>query len=655
MDGSPRFGRADVIAALSLLGTAVVVAWPILRGGYASYVDNAVHMAEIWDLARPDQNGWSEIGFAGFPLGTLHSPLWYPALALLTRSGLPLAPLYAGAVFTGFVAPPAAIYVIARRRLGVALAASLSYLVLVQYAMIWGIGSPLGGMWTNCLAYALLLFLTELHARPVLSPLEHLGSAALLAVAVLTHLFVLPVVAILAVITIGVHHRDRVLTRDELERRAFSAAVAALASAKYWLTLFESSNEAATPIQFFHPTHLLARLFLPADPIYLLNDRLEEGIRGTLHFTECVPVLLLIGLGVWAAVSRRVERTPLGRTGFLLALSLLGILLAQEQFPMRFLGPVSWRLVDWIRLGLALSAMDALVSLERRLGGAAARRLGTALAPVGIALGFWWRVPLVHDVGPDPKAALGDIRPLWNWLREHKKPEWGRVYLQDTFGWDWSDGGLPQTHALVLTAHETGVRQLGTYYGIVPYGLRWTLSEFNSLYTTQEPSEEWVNEAMEKTNAGILVTSSWDVADRVLGWDSFTRLFQAGVFSVFRRNGATDHPIAELSPANHLANVDFRTGDVRFELTTEYDRSRVLLRTLWHPWWRISGPPGAWLRESPEGFLAIDDIPKGTHRFRVWYEPNRLPSRLSAVGWAALSLWAFFLGRVKSRREPTPS
>src|SRR5260221_5420860 len=62
MSGPLRLGRGDGLALASLIGTALVIALPILRGGYLTYIDNPVHLAEIYDLARPG-NGWSEIGF----------------------------------------------------------------------------------------------------------------------------------------------------------------------------------------------------------------------------------------------------------------------------------------------------------------------------------------------------------------------------------------------------------------------------------------------------------------------------------------------------------------------------------------------------------------------------------------------------------------
>ena len=65
-----KVGREDAVALLLLAGTAAIVSAPIWRGGYLTYIDNSVHIAEILELSRNQARGWSEIAFAGFPLGT---------------------------------------------------------------------------------------------------------------------------------------------------------------------------------------------------------------------------------------------------------------------------------------------------------------------------------------------------------------------------------------------------------------------------------------------------------------------------------------------------------------------------------------------------------------------------------------------------------
>jgi hypothetical protein len=651
MSGSIRLGRGDALAILALIGSAVVIGWPILAGGYLTYIDNAVHLAEIRDLASAGSNGWSEIGFAGFPLATLHSPLWYPLLAWLVRHGAPLHPIYASCLVLGFLAPPLALYSVARRRMSAARAGALAYLVLIQSPMTWGIGSPLAGMWTNAFAAAILVLLADLYAREQLTAREHLAASFLLGLAVLTHLFVLPLVLLIAIITTTLHVRAGTMTREELVRRGGGYLVAAAASAKYWLTFLWVGNQSAAPLQAFRPIHIAARLLLPADPMYLGDDRLGEAIRLDLYLTDVVPLVLLVALGVYGFFQRKTSQDTLGRTGFWLASLVFGCLLIHRYFPLRFLGPVSWRLLDWVRFGLAFSAMAPLRTASVSWLEKNPSRNAVLAAACGVSLSVWWGTPLRRDAAPDMTRELARIDSLWAWLRDNARPEWGRIYLQDTFGWRWLEGGLAQSHLLALTAYHVGMPQLGTYYGIVPYGLRWTLSEFNSLFSTWEPKEDWLKEAMDKTNAGVLVTSSEDVGELVGKMSAFTQLYRASEFAVWRLDGAEDHPIAELTPANHVSRVDFRKGDIRFDLVADYPRSRILAKTAWHAWWHLEGIPGAWLRESPEGFLVIDDIPEGKFSVHLFYEPSPLPGRVSACGWAFLAAWALFLERERARRR----
>ena len=82
----------DRLALLALCGASLIIGSPVLVGGYLGYLDNPAHLAEVYSLARESINGWSEIAFCGFPLGRLHSPLWYGALVALAKLGVPVEP-----------------------------------------------------------------------------------------------------------------------------------------------------------------------------------------------------------------------------------------------------------------------------------------------------------------------------------------------------------------------------------------------------------------------------------------------------------------------------------------------------------------------------------------------------------------------------------
>ncbi len=643
MSGAARLGRGDALAVLSLLGTTLLIAEPILRGGYLTYIDNAVHLAEIRELARGTGHGWSDMAFCGFPLGTLHSPLWYPALAALARHGLPLDGVYAALLVVSFMAPSTALYFVARRRIGAFRAAGLGYLLMVQSHWVWGIGSPLGGMWTYGLAATGLVVLADLWARPSLTRVEHCLAAVLLALVALTHSFAWPAAALLAWVTTVLHRRRGTFPRDELRRRMIGWAVAALASAEYWLTFLLSADAGAAPQQRLGPLELAARLLLPADAMYLSDGLIADSIRWDLLLTDAAPMFALVGLGVYGFVRARRSNDLLHASGGWLATIFFACLLVHRYVPLRFLGPVSWRMLVWVDLGLALSAVAALEAPAFERFARPDARTAVVAAAIACALGRWWGVPLTQDLPDSIGADLADVRRLWSWLERNAHASWGRIYLHDTFGSPWREGGLSHSHVLVLTNEHVPVPVLGTYYGVVPYRLRWTLSEFDSLYTTRRPTKEWLFEAMEKTNAGVLVISGRSMKEHVRQIDGLELLYEVSRYSVWRRKDAEDEPIAALSPANHVSNVVNRVGEIRFDLRTEYHRTRVLAKTAFHSFWQLDGVPGGWLRESPEGFLVVDNVPRGTFHVRLWFEPSRVPAVLGRLGWAALSVWALGL------------
>lgn len=650
MPATTRIGPGDALALLALLATSVVIALPILGGGYLTYIDNSVHLAEIWELSKPDNPAWSEIGFAGFPLGTLHSPLWYPLLSRLVRAGVPLELMYRSVLVGSFAAPSLALYAVARRRLEALPSALLSYLLLIQPSAIWGIGSPLGGMWTHALSTAGLILLADYHARPALEPRQHWAASTLLALAVLTHLFVLPLFALVFASSIAVLALRRSLTRRELLSRFAGLAVAAAASAQYWLTLVLVGNEGKAPHQAFPPAELFTRLLLPSDAMYLIDGQWKQSVRLDLYLTDAIAPILLFALGIWGVTRRRTE-DALPRIGFAFGLSLLLLLVLHHFHRVPVFGPVSFRLIEGVRVGMALSAIAALRITGRRFA-APGPPVALALSALAVASGLWWGKPLARDNPDSVTEEISAVKDLGAWLAANASPAWGRVYIQDTFGYEWREGGAALSHAPVLTRHYSGLPQLGTYYGVVPFQLRWTLSEFNALYGMWNPTEEWLLEAMDKTNAGILVTSNRWMESHVGQWEHFESVTQIQRYAIFMRRGAEDHPIAELTPANHVGKVEYRTDELRFPLTTDYPNTRVLAKTSWHPWWHLDGIPGARLDESPEGFLVVDDVPQGTFLVRLWYEPDRAPPRVTLAGWCALSLWGIAL-LLRRMRRPT--
>jgi hypothetical protein len=141
------------------------------------------------------------------------------------------------------------------------------------------------------------------------------------------------------------------------------------------------------------------------------------------------------------------------------------------------------------------------------------------------------------------------------------------------------------------------------------------------------------------------------MAEHITKMDAFDLLHVSSHYSVFRLRDAEDKPIAELTPANHVSDVKAEPGDIRLKVRTDYPRSRILAKVAYHPFWRLEGAPEAWLRESPEGFLVVDDIPQGEFTLHLWYEPSHVPGAISCVGWLMEAVWALGLGLLAKRQR----
>src|SRR5262249_27600987 len=98
-----------------------------------------------------------------------------------------------------------------------------------------------------------------------------------------------------------------------------------------------------------------------------------------------------------------------------------------------------------------------------------------------------------------------------------------------------------------------------------------------------------------------------------------------------------DKPISELAPSNHVTVLSADTGDIRLKLRAEYSRARILAKVSYHPFWRLERPKRSWLRESPERFLVVDDLPAGGSQVSLLVRAQPDPRRDLVVGVAPRS------------------
>ena len=639
--------RFHWIALLLLAGCSVVLAWPVLMGGGATtYLDNPVHLAETHALAHSAGAGWSDVAFCGFPVHQLHSPLWYGALAALTRVGLPLDLLYALALWLGFLAPSLALYLVAHRRVGTLPAAVLSFILLIQRPALVGLGSAPGGMWTFSLASAILILLVFRLAQPHRTARDVAWTAALFGLLGLTHLFAIPP-AVLALVLLALLRRGR-----RVAHQALAALLGAAASAVYWLPWLLAAGGRLPRTEHLTGGLLLARLLLPTRMFGLLAGNLDSrSLPGDLHYTDALPLVLLmvlglVGLGLARRKLRPRDEFPL--VGGLLALCVLLVLLLAPAVDLP-LGPVSWRFAAFIRVGAALAALPALAWLGDGLL-RQRRGLAPALGLAALVSCWWWGRPLAAEVTPMRGAEMDEVRLLWRGLAQQRDPGWGRVYLQDTLLTPPFQRRLGMSHVLALTARETGVHQLGAAYGITPFTTAaWTRSEMGLIYGQPLRGPRQLRRLlwmMERTNATHLVVSD-PVLARILDRVSrFRRLLSAGRFSVYHRRGAVSRWAAPLTPTLTITSSAFRPGRVRVAVNNRRAGGRLLIKVSAAPGWRLSGVAPARLSADRSGLMVVRELPAGTHALELSYEPARYP------GWITVAGWVLICGLVMLRRRP---
>lgn len=625
----------DIVAISMLLLAALVVCWPILSGGYLTYADNPAHLAEIYSLALEDGSGWSDIAFCGFPVGTLHSPLWYGSLAALVRAGVPAGLLYALALFIGFVAPSIVLFFVARRFLTPFSAALIAYVFLIQWPSVVGLGSPLAGMWTYFIAAALFVLLVWRLARGVRSRRDLVGLAGLVGLIATTHLFPVVPLAVLG----GVHLVRSIAKRSSpgsLLLQTAAVIVGVVAAAAYWLPMVLSSESTTFAPQNLKPTMALARLVFPTDVVELVKG--EAPTLTARSIIGALPMWALIvgglsGVFLW---KRRKSEIALYAASSSIVLAILVVFVAPATNAGVF-GPVSWRLLDFVRIGFALGAIPALTLLEARPPRFLRGRPAAVVALIGVGLAFWWGTPLRHETPQAKSKEMTEVRGLWRWLEENRKEDWGRVYIQDTFMTSPVDAELGGSHVLALTAHETGVRQLGPYYGVVPYKTRvWTMGQVGLLYGLRVRGPDdlaEVHRRMIMTNATHLVVADPLLGAQLQGVREFRFLTRVGRFSVFERVDTASGWVTAIQGNAVIEVENFKTGAVDFRVSQNPRGATALVKASYHPFWRLAGPEDARIEEGPSGLIQIERLLPGDHDVSLSYRQPRWPVWVSIAGW----------------------
>ncbi len=640
---------SPVLGAGLLLLCGILLAWPIVTGGWLTYLDNPAHVAEIHSLAFDDGGGWSDIAWCGYPLGRLHSPVWFGWFAHLVRAGLALGPVYAFLVVLGFVTPPVVLFGLARRRVGSVAAVLLAWLVLVQKTSLVGFGSPLGGMWTFYLSCGIFLVLMERLSRRQDRTVDLFWIAGLYGILGLTHLFTL----VPGVLVFGIHATGR-LVRGENRRflmaQVLAAGLGAAASAAYWAPLFLGGDGMAVISYNLPPMKLLARLLLGAPVSELVKP--DANLLAGFSLATTLPQVLLVGAGV-AGFFLRGKRTRdrLTAYGFTLAVILFAVLLVLGVFQMAgrditWLGHVSWRMLFFVRLGLAVSALPLIGMLGEKLAGwenAAAYRgavLSGAILLILMSLGLGG--PLRSVVLDKDGSEMREIRQLWSWLEENKTPDWGRIYLQDPFG---SIGPLGNSHVLALTRRETDIDQVGPLYAGSPFHtVPWLVGESRKLFgSPMRKAGDFTRMLglIPAANTTRLILHWPDLAAEMVNKGYARYEYHSDNFAVLAMGDYPHSRWAEpLDRSVNVAAEKVNAGLWRVTTDATQTGGAALIKVSWSPHWKTtrSGDPLVDMHET--GLIRLSGLPAGRHITMLEFSQPRWPDFVSIAGWG---MWLILL------------
>lgn len=643
---------SPALGAGLLLLCGVLVAWPILTGGWLTYLDNPAHVAEIHSLAFDDGGGWSDIAWCGFPLGRLHSPVWFGWFAHLVRAGLALGPAYAFLVMLGFLTPPLVLLGMAWRRVGGAVAVLLAWLVLVQKTSLMGFSSPLGGMWTFYLSCGAFLLLVGRLATRTDRTADLFWIAGLFGFLGLTHLFtIVPGILVFAIHAVGRLARGE--RRRFLLAQGLAAGLGAAASAAYWAPLLLAGDGVAVISYNLPPLKLMARLLWGAPVAELVKP--DANLLAGMSVATALPLLLLVAGGI-AGFFLDDKGTGGGRSrlttyGFVLAVVLFVLLLVLGLFQMAgkditLLGHVSWRLLYFVRLGLALAALPLFALLGKRLAGwkgAMAQRgviaaATTLLVLFSVGLGAPLRAVTLDDKGDE----MQEIRRLWTWLEDNHTPGWGRVYLQDSFG---SDDPLGNSHVLALTRMHTGIDQVGPLYAGSPFPtVPWLVGESRKLFGSPMRKAEHFTRMLQlipAANTTRLVLHWPDLAAEMVNKGYARFEYRSDNFAVL---ALVDYPRSRWAePLGRGVTVAAeRVGTGLWRVTTDAagPAAAALLKVAWSPHWKVTRDEGPVVEMHGTGLIRLSRLPAGRHITMLEYRQPRWPDLVSVVGWG---LWLILL------------
>ncbi len=393
---------------------------------------------------------------------------------------------------------------------------------------------------------------------------------------------------------------------------------------------------------------MFLRLLVPTRIVEILVGRFEMPPARIL--VEALPMWGLVVLGAAGALWS-VRRGPyVSRVGALIVILLLLLVTVGKSWFAFVTGPLGWRLLTVVQAALALAAIPALAGVARRMRASITPRSRRAVVVVAmgaaVAGSALWSQSLRPVVVRPTSPEMRDVRAVWDWLRTHAQPTWGRVYVQDTSFTEAAPARLRQSHVMARTAAEASVRQLGAGYSAVPFPtVRWTAAEFGNVFGVRLRNSEHlrrVREAAWLSNTSHLVVCDPQIASRLAGTGLYEAAFRAGTFTVLREIEPSSTWAAWIPPragADAQASGDvqverYETGQFELRADVRSAGGAVLVKVAYHPFWTLTSreaslPQETRLVQDDWGLLQIIGLPPGRHALELAYVPPRWPVALT--------------------------
>lgn len=455
---------------------ALLISYPILTDGYFTYLDNPVHLAEIYSLSESD-NGWSQIAFDGFPLRDVHSPLWYGIIVGLVRFDINAEFLYKLFLFIGYISPSLALYAAFRdRQIGFFLAT----LYLFLHFVISGNTAPLGGMFTFGLSVAFYILAIYCLDKIFKSDKNYYLLALCIGLIGLTHLFTFVAIGLHIGVSLLVTIIFNKLSFARVIKVAISSLVGVLISLFYIVPALGHSPM-DNPLRSVWSMGRIFQHYFTQLGIALVGwSDVSMALSAAII---SLPAFLTVVLALLAAIRR--ERLSLPTIRYIFSILLIIVLLVVDNvISLSFLGPLPWRYFYFVFIFLFFIIKDLDLRLSKKF-------LGIIYLIFSFNLVIH-RLYLNEIVPRRDSTEIAEVREVWRELRELSPS--AKVYLQDTFLTPPLDRKLVLSHIMVLTSHETKVHQLGPYYGLLHFdNVKQTSSEMNQLFGKAGKSTEFLD------------------------------------------------------------------------------------------------------------------------------------------------------------------